>query len=719
MMKNSIYMSVAAATVLLAACASDITDATGQDAQGQDSRISVAMGLRSLEVATRATETVTAQSFAGREPTEENPFHPWVWFTRTQGDYSDEAAKWHNKVKFTSATLTFPDTDVEYDTANPGNYTYCIGLYPTDNGLWGIEDTSSWTDEQLAALEGSCLAADIEGQQDLMFAAEEKGSINDKFKSTILGENDAADNRLQFHHLLTWLKIRVTAGEQGAGESWGKVKLLEVKTQQHVRMDLGTGKIFEQGPATDSYQVKAFAPDPTDVDNPQQYKDLEPATPEDPQIASVLVVPATEYEITYQTEQMLSPAKTTVQLKDINGGDITLADDARNKVFVITLSFFSLNKVEASCTLEPMTDEQDALYGTTATPLTISSLSQSSYTYNGYACEPTATVTGTTPSTGGYTVTYSNNINAGTAVVTALGTGADAGRVGSKTFTIHKASGGGSISYTPSSVDKTYGDAAFTHPLTNGLSGAGTVSYTITYASDNEDVATVNASTGLVTIQNAGSATITATVSDGANHTYSSPQTDPVSYTLTVARRAGTIGFTSAAKSGVLKTYGDDAFTYAVDKLGDGTVEYTSSDPAVASVNTSTGEVTILKSGDVTITATVTDGTNYTYASTTDTYNLKVNKAAGSISYEVSSLNMTKNDANFTNPLSNKGPKNEDATGSVTYSSSNTSVATVDPVTGLVDIIDAGYAVITATVTDNDQYTYETKVAKYTIVVSQ
>jgi len=717
-MKNSIFLSIAAGALLLAACASDITDATGQDAQGQDSRISVAMGLRSLEVATRATETVTAQSFAGREPTEENPFHPWVWFTRTQGDYSDEAAKWHNKVKFTSATLTFPDTDVEYDTANPGNYTYCIGLYPTDDGLWGIENTSGWTSEQRAALVGSCLAADISGQQDLMFAAEEKGSINDKFKSTILGENDAADNRLQFHHLLTWLKIRVTAGEQGAGESWGKVKLLEVKTQQHVRMDLGTGTIFEQGPTTDSYQVKAFAPDPTDVDNLQQYKDLEPATPEDPQIASVLVVPATEYEITYQTEQMQSPAKTTVQLKDINGVDITSADAARNKVFVITLSFFSLNKVEASCTLEPMTDEQDALYGTTATPLTVGAIS-GSFTYNGFAHTPTPSVTGATAGTGGYTLTYSNNVNAGTAVVTALGIGTDAGRIGSATFTIEKASGGGSISYTPSSVDKTYGDAAFTHPLTNSLTGDGTVSYTITYASDNEGVATVNASTGLVTIQNAGSANITATVSDGANHTYSSPQTDPVSYTLTVAKRAGTIGFTSAAKSGVLKTYGDDAFTYAVDKLGDGTVEYTSSDGAVATVNSTTGEVTILKSGDVTITATVTDGTNYTYASTTDTYNLKVNKAAGSISYEVSSLNKTKSDANFINPLSNKGPKNEDATGSVTYSSSNTSVATVDPDTGEIDIIDTGYAVITATVTDNDQYTYETKVAKYTIVVSQ
>ena len=718
MMKNSLYMSVAAATVLLAACASDITDATGQDAQGQDSRISVAMGLRSLEVATRATETVTAQSFAGREPTEENPFHPWVWFTRTQGDYSDEAAKWHNKVKFTSATLTFPDTDVEYDTANPGDYTYCIGLYPTDDGLWGIEDTSGWTSEQRAALVGSCLAADISGQQDLMFAAEEKGSINDKFKSTILGENDAADNRLQFHHLLTWLKIRVTAGEQGAGESWGKVKLLEVKTQQHVRMDLGTGTIFEQGPTTDSYQVKAFAPDPNDVDNPQQYKDLEPATPEDPQIASVLVVPATEYEITYQTEQMQSSAKTTVQLKDINGVDITSADGARNKVFVITLSFFSLNKVEASCTLEPMTDEQDALYGTTATPLTVGAIS-GSFTYNGHEHKPTPSVTGATAGTGGYTLTYSNNVNAGTAVVTALGTGTDAGRIGSATFTIEKAPGSGSISYDEASVGKTYGDAAFTNPLTNNLMGVGTVSYTITYASSDEGVATVNASTGLVTIQNAGSATITATVSDGANHTYSSPQTDPVSYTLTVAKRAGTIGFTSAAKSGVLKTYGDDAFTYAVDKLGDGTVEYTSSDDDVATVNSTTGEVTIRKSGDVTITATVTDGTNYAYASTTDTYNLKVNKAAGSISYEVSSLNKTKSDDNFINPLSNKGPKNENATGSVTYSSSNTSVATVDPDTGEVDIIDAGYAVITATVTDNDQYTYETKVAKYTIVVSQ
>ena len=718
-MKNKLYISlVATAALLLAACASEVSDAEGHDgAPGQDSRISVAMGIRGLEVGTRTTQTVTAQSFAGREPTETNPFYPMVWFSTSQGTgYTDDASTdpaHCNKVKFTSATLTFPDTDVLYDTEHPNNYTYCIGLYPTDAGLWGIENTSDangWTQTQRDALQGQCLAADIQGQEDLMFAAEEKGSINDKFKSTILGEANAQDNRLQFHHLLTWLKIRVNAAEQGAGESWGKVKLIEVKTDRHVRVDLGSGSIFTEGPTSDTYQVPAFAPDPADPDNPQQYKDLEPATPEDPQIASILVVPAKEYEIKYQTESMADKQPITVKLHDIDGNLIQNADDARNKIFVITLSFYKQDKVEAECTLEPMTDEQDALYGTTATPLTITALSQSSYDYDGTAKTPTPTVSGNNEA---YTTSYSNNINAGTAVVTVLGTGADAGRVGSATFTINKVAGSGSISYAETSVNKTYGDAAFTNPLTNDLTGAGTVSYTITYSSSDENVAIVNASSGLVTIQNAGSTTITANVDDGDNHTYSEPKPS-ATYTLNVAKRAGTIGFPSAAKAGVLKTYGDDPFTYAVNIVGDGTVEYTSSDTEVATVNASTGEVTILKSGDVTITATVTDGTNYHYASTTDTYALKVNKAAGSISYAESLLNKAKDDADFTNPLTHVGD------GTVTYTTSNTSVADVNSTTGEVHMIGGtGQATITATVEDNDKYTYETKTAKYIIRVAE
>ena len=90
-------------------------------------------------------------------------------------------------------------------------------------------------------------------------------------------------------------------------------------------------------------------------------------------------------------------------------------------------------------------------------------------------------------------------------------------------MTIAKATG--AVSYAEASVSKTFGDDAFTNPLTN--TGDGSVSY----ASDATGVATVDTSTGEVTIVGAGSATITATVEDGANYTYA---TKTASYTLTV-----------------------------------------------------------------------------------------------------------------------------------------------------------------------------------------
>ncbi len=83
----------------------------------------------------------------------------------------------------------------------------------------------------------------------------------------------------------------------------------------------------------------------------------------------------------------------------------------------------------------------------------------------------------------------------------------------------------GSISYATTSVEKKTADEAFTNPLTNTGDG------TVTYASSKTDVATVNASTGEVTIVGAGTATITATVADSDTYTYA---TKTASYTLTV-----------------------------------------------------------------------------------------------------------------------------------------------------------------------------------------
>ena len=84
-------------------------------------------------------------------------------------------------------------------------------------------------------------------------------------------------------------------------------------------------------------------------------------------------------------------------------------------------------------------------------------------------------------------------------------------------------------------------------------------------------------------------------------------------------------GYIKYNTTSVTKTYGDDAFTNSLSKFGDGTVKYSISPAGIATVDETTGEVTITGCGDATITATVTDGKNYTYATKTATYTLTVN----------------------------------------------------------------------------------------------
>ena len=85
--------------------------------------------------------------------------------------------------------------------------------------------------------------------------------------------------------------------------------------------------------------------------------------------------------------------------------------------------------------------------------------------------------------------------------------------------------------------------------------------------------------------------------------------------------KAGSISY---ATTTVSKTTDDEAFTNTLTKTGDGTVSYASDNMAVATVNASTGEVTIVGAGTAIITATVTDSASYTYATKTASYTVKV-----------------------------------------------------------------------------------------------
>ena len=209
----------------------------------------------------------------------------------------------------------------------------------------------------------------------------------------------------------------------------------------------------------------------------------------------------------------------------------------------------------------------------------------------------------------------------------------------------------GSISYDVATVEKTFGDANFTNALNK--TGDGSVSY----ATGNDKIATVDAATGEVTIVGAGETTITATVADGTDYTYA---TKTASYTLKVAEATMTVtsadysgvydgqahGITVTAPSGATVKYGTTAGTYDLD-----------TNPTYTDVGTYTVYYQVTQTNYITVTGSKT---------------VTITPAAGSISYATATVEKTFGDSKFTNALTKTGD------GSVSYATGNDKIATVD-----------------------------------------
>lgn len=218
-----------------------------------------------------------------------------------------------------------------------------------------------------------------------------------------------------------------------------------------------------------------------------------------------------------------------------------------------------------------------------------------STTYTGSAKKPNVTVKDgdyTLVEGKDYTVTYSNNTNAGTATVTVTGKGNYTGSA-SKNFTINRASR--DVTFDPYHFTRTFGDPDFTIvPTTSGIG-------ILSYSSGDNSIATVNSSTGKVHIVGVGKVRITARLSASSNYIAASDW-----YELTVLAKevaATMIGeiaeqtYTgSPLTPAVVVTDGDATLTEETDY----TVEYTN--------NTETGEatVTITGKGNYTGTASTT-----------------------------------------------------------------------------------------------------------------
>jgi hypothetical protein len=167
---------------------------------------------------------------------------------------------------------------------------------------------------------------------------------------------------------------------------------------------------------------------------------------------------------------------------------------------------------------------------------------------------------------------------------------------------------------------------------------------------------------------------------------------------------------TFETKTSMSKTYGDAAFTNAATSQSTVTISYTSGNEAVATVNGSTGEVTIVAAGTAVITANIAaDGT---FGAATVSYTLTVNTATPNLVFatptEVSKVDIDE-------PFINAATSNNSA-GEITYASSNEAVATVNASNGEVTIVSVGTAVITASIAANGNYSASS--VSYTLTIS-
>ena len=276
-------------------------------------------------------------------------------------------------------------------------------------------------------------------------------------------------------------------------------------------------------------------------------------------------------------------------------------------------------------------------------------LSQTSYTYDGTAKEPTVTVKDgeTTISSDEYTVGYSNNTNVGTATVTILDKDGGTYTVnGSTTFTITpKVVSEPTITLSPTSYEY---DGTVKEPTVTLKDGETTISsdeYTVGYSNNT----------------NVGTATVTITDKDGGNYTVSGSTT----FTITpkvVSEPTITLSQTSYEYDGTAKeptvTVKDGETTISSDEY---TVGYSN--------NTNAGTASV----------TISDKDGGTYAVSGST-TFKINKAPLKIS--VGNYTKKEGEDNPTFSLTYDGFKNNETSTVFTTQPTITCAATKDSPVG-------------------------------------
>jgi len=258
---------------------------------------------------------------------------------------------------------------------------------------------------------------------------------------------------------------------------------------------------------------------------------------------------------------------------------------------------------------------------------------------------------------------------------------------GSVIITVNKGASGFTSSTFLVPTNKTYGDPSFniiTSPssFSNG---------SITYEPSNPSVATINNS-GVITLVGAG--TVYFIASQAATALYNAETKN--SNTLTVARKTVTLERITQPNGIITKSYADPSFTVVSSNESNGTLSYSSGNPSLAQVNSSTGVVSIVGIGTTTITATTAESAQYALSSIS--WTLEISRgllAANNLSS--SSFVVASRKINTDSPFSIITAPTSNSSAPIVYASTNTSVATIHPSTGVITLTGAtGFSRFTA-----------------------
>ena len=167
-----------------------------------------------------ADTSETKAPFNGTAPSESQPLDALVCISTTQYSYpsdgndgtTDGTIGKHLQVQFSSGSRQLIN-GAYYNQSTPDQTVYFSAMHPESGWSFAGSTSARYT---------------FDGSDDVMFAPEVTGMYGNQNLPT-----------LNFHHLLTWIKMEIKADSESVATAWGPLRSITIGAKNGVSIDLG------------------------------------------------------------------------------------------------------------------------------------------------------------------------------------------------------------------------------------------------------------------------------------------------------------------------------------------------------------------------------------------------------------------------------------------------------------------------------------------------